>query len=241
MLKLATKFEPCADALETAFRAGFRFAELYLDDKVLARWQTIVRQAQHYPTGYALHFLNRLDVAQEMLEAVVALYRGLDCSCMVIHEPIFDRHQQTLRALEPTLRLAVENHKLTPQGFTDWAERNQHLTLDVEHLWKFTLQNCPLADLLEQVRTFLARFGGKLRHVHMPGYWPGLDEHRPMYCSREMVFGVLSLLEQARFDGLIVSEVNTRYQNFQELRMDTLLFEVWRARHDPILSDEKQK
>ena len=62
-----------------------------------------------------------------------------------------------------------------------------------------------------------------------------------MYCSRDMVFPVLSLLEEAHFEGLIVSEVDSRFQNLQELRMDTLLFEVWRARHDALHSTGKSK
>jgi hypothetical protein len=122
---------------------------------------------------------------------------------------------------------------LNPEGFTAWAERNPGLALDVEHLWMLTLPGVPLSRLLEEVRGFLARFGEKLRHVHMPGYWPGLPEHRPMYCAHELVFGVLSLLADVNFEGLVVSEVSPAYQNPTELRMDTLLFDVWREQHDP--------
>jgi hypothetical protein len=103
----------------------------------------------------------------------------------------------------------------------------------VEHLWKFTLGDGPLRDLLAELRRFLGRFGGKLRHVHLPGYWPGFDTHRPMYCSREMVFPVLSLLAEAGFEGLVVSEASPEYQNGQELRMDVLLFDAWRQRPGP--------
>src|SRR5262249_5112669 len=142
-----------------------------------------------------------------------------------------DRYHAELLRLRPELRLAVENHKLDPEGFALWAERSPGLTLDVEHLWKFTLRDAPLDRLLREVRGFLARFADKLRHVHLPGYLPGFAEHRPMYCARDMVFGVLSLLAEFRFEGLIVSEVNAEYQNPNELRMDVLLFEAWRDRY----------
>jgi len=102
------------------------------------------------------------------------------------------------------------------------------LALDVEHLWKFTLRDSALEDLVGHLRGFLAGLGEKLFHVHLPGYWPGLREHRPMYCARDMVFPVLSLLSQSHFDGFVVSEVNPEYQNPEELRMDVLLFEKWR-------------
>jgi hypothetical protein len=151
---------------------------------------------------------------------------------MVIHQPHFDRHADALLALAPEMRLAVENHKLDPDGFRQWAEGNPGLTLDVEHLWAFTLRDAPLGVLLGRVKDFLEEFSGKLLHVHLPGYLPGHPEHRPMYCSRDMVLGVLSLLEEAHFEGLIVSEVNPEYQNLHELKMDVLLFERWRALRD---------
>jgi sugar phosphate isomerase/epimerase len=229
MLKVATKFCPTPEALETAYRAGFRFAELWLDAALLADWPAVARLAGSYPNGYALHSPNQLDLSPETLDQLVALHRELGCRCLVIHQPVCDRHGEALLRREPGLRLAVENHKLTPDGFTAWAERNPGLALDVEHLWKFTLRNGPLNELLNHVRDFLARFGAKLRHVHLPGYWPGFAEHRPMYCARDLIFPVLSLLADAGFEGLIVSEANPEYQNATELRMDTLLFDAWRA------------
>jgi hypothetical protein len=233
MLKLATKFAPRLAALETAYRAGFRFAELWLDAAALAEWQTAVRLCRQYPFHYALHFPNRLDAADTVLEQTVALYRALHAGCIVIHQPMIDRYGEPLLRLEPGLRLAVENHKLAPEEFTAWAERNPGLALDVEHVWKFTLPEAPLNQLLEQVRQFLTLYGSKLRHVHLPGYWPGLREHRPMYCACDLVFPVLSLLAEAEFEGLVVSEVNPEHQNAAELRMDMLLFDLWRQRHDP--------
>lgn len=58
-----------------------------------------------------------------------------------------------------------------------------------------------------------------------------------------MIFPVLSLLADAGFEGLVVSEVNPEYQNANELRMDVLLFDTWRSQHaflapvDPAVSD----
>ena len=125
----------------------------------------------------------------------------------------------------------MENHRLSREGFREWGERNAGLTLDVEHLWMFTLKDAPLDELLEATRDCLARFGDKVRHVHLPGYWPGFAEHRPMYCSRELVFPVLSLLEEFGFGGLVVSEANEAYQNANDLAIDVLFVETWRQGH----------
>src|SRR3954454_24796958 len=108
-----------------------------------------------------------------------------------------DSYGEGLLRLEPGLRLAVENHKLTEEQLARWAEDNPGLALDVEHLWKYTLRDAPLPRLLGEVRGLLDRAGERLRHVHLPGYLPGHAEHRPMHCARDMVFPVLSLLREA--------------------------------------------
>jgi hypothetical protein len=231
MLKLATKFLPRPEAFAVAHRAGFGYAELWLDAEVLANWQTVASVASAFPLEYALHFPNRLDAPEPGLEQTVSLYRALDCRCLVIHQPMFDRHAAALLALEPNLQLAIENHKLTPDQLAHWAEESPGLALDFEHLWKFTLRDAPLAEMIAAAREMLNRHAAKLRHVHMPGYLPGYAEHRPMYCAREMVFPTLDLLAEVRYRGLTVSEVNQEFQNPNDLRMDVLLFDTWVAKH----------
>jgi sugar phosphate isomerase/epimerase len=233
MLKLATKFAPRRDAFEAAYRAGFRCAELWLDASVLADWQHVACLAAHYSFEYALHFPNGPDLPPEAPEQAVRLARALGSRCLVIHQPMLDRYGEALLRRDPSLRLAVENHELDPEGFVRWAEDNRGLALDVEHLWLLTLQDAPLAHLLDEVEGFLRRYGPKLCHVHLLGYWPGFRTHRPLYCAREMVFPVLTLLAEHGFKGLVVSEADKEYQNPAELRMDVLLFEAWRDQHEP--------
>jgi hypothetical protein len=233
VLQLATKFAPTAALFEQALRAGFHAAELWLNEKYLTDAPGLVRLARHYPLRLAVHGPNRIDRPSTALPALVSLARELQPSCVVIHQELYDAHAQALLELEPALPLGVENGKLTPAAFQRWAEVNPGLTLDVEHLWKYTLRDAPLGNVLETVADFLERFGRKLRHVHLPGYWPGMAEHRPMYCGREFVFPVLEMFQDAGFAGLIVSEVSLSFQTANELRMDVLLFEIWRSKYDP--------
>jgi hypothetical protein len=234
MLKLATKFSPTPANVERAHRAGFHQAELFLNAPILAGGAQVISLARHYPMEYALHCPNERELSPESLRQMTDLYRALGCRALVIHQPQFDRYGTELMRLEPNLRPGIENHRLSLEQFDAWAERNPGLTLDVEYLWKFTLGDVPLAELLAAVRRFLTRFSSKLRHVHMPGYVPGQAEHRPMYCSRDMVFGVLSLFAEFGFDGLIVSEVNQPFQTDEDLRMDVLLFQRWRAEFERV-------
>ena len=228
MLKLATKFIPVRHAFETAWRAGFRYAEFWLDGALLDDWENVAQTALDFPLDYALHFPNRSNLTDEQLGHCVQLYEALQCQAMVIHTPMFERYGEGLLQLKPDIVLAVENHKLTPDDLKSWGKSNQYLTLDVEHVWKFTLKDGPFEEQLDTVGRIIERHADKLRHVHMPGYVPGFDEHRPMYCSRELVFAVFEMLQKIDYRGLIVSEVNAEYQTEPDLRMDRLLFDRWR-------------
>lgn len=229
MLKFATKFLPGPEAFAVAFQAGFRSAEFWLDAHVLRSWRSVATLARQYPFHYALHFPNRGRLSTETLEHAVSLYRGLDCGTIVIHQPMFDKYAAELLAIDAALDLAVENHDLAEPQFQRWAEDNPGLTLDVEHLWKYTLRDCSLKDLLAAVDRFLTRYGDKLRHVHLPGYRVGGKEHRPAHYAPQLAAGVLSLLANSGFRGLIVSEARQSYQNPYDLRQDVRMFEAWSA------------
>jgi hypothetical protein len=228
MLKLATKFVPNRISFVNAQNAGFRFAEFWLDVGCLTDWRKIAQMASEFALKYTPHFPNHGDLNDQELQNAVSLYQTLGCSAMVIHQPMFDRYHQRLLDLDATLRLAIENHRLTPVELHRWASESEWLTLDVEHLWMLTYGDARLEVFLDHLREFLSRFADKVLHVHLPGYLPGYAEHRPMYCARELVLPVLSSFAAHRFDGFIVSEVETEFQNPYELRMDVLLFERWR-------------
>lgn len=232
MLIHSTRFVPTSDALKTAVDAGFRAAELQLSVQLLLDWESVAKLAQEFDVNYSLQFPNRLDVPDQAVENCAKLYRALDCRTLVIHEPMFERHVGRLLELDPSICLAVENSRFRPNRFDSWAENNEFLTLDVEHFWRFTLQDAPTGALMAQLERFLKTYGRKLRHVHLPGYSAGGDVHRPMYCSRDMVFAVLTLLAESNFSGSVVSEVSEQYQNRRDMMMDALLFESWQHRDE---------
>ena len=227
MLKLATKFAPHASALAMARDAGYRYAEIWTDAAVLADWRAVAERCAGYPLEYVVHFPNREPRDERSLADAVSLCRQLACPAMVIHQPLFDRLSGRLLALDAGLPLAVENHQLTPAEFEAWAENNPGLTLDVEHLWLYTLHDGPLDELLAAVASFLDRYAHKLLHVHMPGYQPGQGAHRPMHTSPDMVLGVFTLLAEHRYQGFIVSELAGEYQTPEVLEADMALFHGW--------------
>ena len=227
MFRLATKFRPEAEAFEKAAAAGFRGAEFWLSSEVLADWRNVLATSRCFPLYYALHFPNQFDLDAETLRHVALLYRELECTALVIHELQYQQYGGILRGLDPNMRIGIENHVLDRADFERWAELSPGLALDVEHLWKYTLQCCALTGLLESLREFLERYGQKLHHVHLPGYRLGGEEHRPMHHSAEMVVGVFRLLAEFGFLGLVVSEADPEYQTAADLRRDVALFRRW--------------
>jgi hypothetical protein len=63
----------------------------------------------------------------------------------------------------------------------------------------------------------------------MPGYTPGTPDHQPMYTSPEFVTSSLTLLRNAGYRGLVVSETDVPFQNLADLKKDRELFEQWEA------------
>lgn len=227
---IATKFKPVPESFRLAFEAGFRAAELWLDESILIDAERVAGLADEFPFRYALHFPNALDLSPEAVERAAWLYQRLDCTALAIHEPQFLKYAAALERHRPGVRLAVENHFHQPDELHAWCARWPGLTLDVEHLWLFCLgQEAPLSRVLEETARYLDLFGSRLRHVHLPGFVPFYDEHRPMYCNRDFVRGVWGLLDEIRFEGLVVSEVSLPFQNPFDLRMDVLLHEGWLA------------
>lgn len=228
-LNLATKFAPLRQNFALAAEAGFCCAEIFLDEEILQRVASIVDTANDFGFRYALHFPNRNDLAQQSLLQTIELYQQLNCSALVIHGPQYRKYGDFLQKELPSLRMAVENHHQRPSEIDDWAHSSRWLTLDIEHIWKFTLKDASFEEMMHLVTSILDHYVDRIAHVHLPGYLPGFDEHRPMYCSKDFIWKMFDLLDQHAFSGLVVSEVAIEYQNEHELKMDCLLFERWQT------------
>ena len=234
MLRQATKFAPHSEAeFKLAYDSGFRNAEFWLSTELIEDWKSIALRAGDFDMDYALHFPNRGEITEAHLQGVVDLYYALDCSALVIHQPMFDLFGQRLFEIDSHIRLAIENHNLpSDYEFEKWADESRWLTLDVEHLWIYTAKDGSLKNMLKYVDWLLYEHGDKLAHVHLPGYQPGYKTHRPQYCSRKMVFQIFNMLADANFQGLTVSETLNKYQNPEELQMDVLLQRRWQRKYE---------
>ena len=110
MLTLATKFRPDKlQAFDTAYRAGLRGAELWLNDALLLNWKIIVSVARRFPFHYAMHFPNEGVLQADALRGAIGLYNDLECRTMVIHQSMYDQYADDHLDMEPSLRLAIEN------------------------------------------------------------------------------------------------------------------------------------
>ncbi len=228
MLNIATKFLPREREFQQAFNAGFRCAELYLNPDVLNRVDEIVALAKQFDMRYAMHFPNKPVLNSDHLEAIAKMFDALSASAVVIHPPMLKRYEQAMRAVHSDIVLAEETMRVPADSFLEWVDAHEAVTLDIEHIWKFTLHDAPINDLFNLVRSVFEASADRVRHIHMPGYLPGQGEHRPMYTSREFCLGIFDILADFNFNGLVVSEVDMQFQNPQDLRMDMLLFERWK-------------
>ncbi len=242
MLRFATKAAPLPKRLENAYDAGFRYAEIFLTSTHLENWKEVASIAECYDMSYGLHFPNRAPLSRKHLKKAAKLYRRLKCESMVIHQPMFRRYEQDLLDIDPELCLAVENHRLNPEHFRNWAESHQWLTLDVEHLWKHTLNQPPLPVLLSTLKKFLKQHGQQVRRVHLPGYEPGSIEHRPISFNPRLARKVFTALSKIQYQGLVVSETRPSMQKMEFLCQDIALYQSWeKNRLKKIRKKQRQK
>ncbi len=233
MFDFATKLSPEVDRLARARDAGFAAAEFWLDATRLESVEEMVEMAATFPLRFVPHFPNRDNLDDTHLENFVRLYRELRCRAAVIHKPMLRSYGRKLQQIAGDgLVLAVENGRQRGAFFDNWARDHRDLTLDVEHLWKYTLGDCSLGEFARVLGGFLAEHGPRVRHVHMPGYVPGAPEHRPAYTNPEFAECVWEALESCGFDGFAVSELDVEFQSDTHLRRDRILFDRWKARRD---------
>lgn len=229
MIRFATKLAPSNESLERAWNAGFRNTEFWLNEASLVDVEPAIQAAVARGMKVVPHFPNRGDLSEAHLANTVHLYRRLDCKALVIHEPMAARFERKLRELHPEIRIAVENGRQRGEAFERWAATHQWLTLDIEHVWKFTLGDTNFDSLIAFVRKFLKAHASKVIHVHLPGYVLGSPEHRPSYFNAGLARAIWSLLEEHKFDGFVVSEAELEFQTDTHLRRDIVLFDRWRS------------
>lgn len=236
MFKHAARTTATSESIAAADEAEITNIELQLSSSDLLDWEATARIADTSRYQYTVKFPTSLELSAEALQNCVKLCAVLNAETVVMHEPMHRRYGRQLAELAPNLTIAVENNRQSRDQLQAWAQAHDALTLDVEHFWKFTLGDAPLETLTSELTTFLNEFGHKVEHIHLTGYQPALPVHRPMYCNRDMVFAVLSLLADVDFDGCVVSEVSPEYFNRRDLVMDSLLIDSWKEQNAPVVA-----
>ena len=231
MLKFATKLAPESDKCDRAHAAGFHHAEIWLNQDWLSRPTELLELTHRTPLRHVPHFPNHGTLTDAQLATAVSLCEAVGSDVMVIHKPMLRSYGRRLLSLNPSLALAVENGRQRGEQFRHWAEDHEWLTLDIEHVWKFTLCDGDFGSLLETVDAFLDRHGDQIRHVHLPGYVPGRPEHCPAYHNPALAQAIWSRLADFGYEGFVVSEANVEFQTDTHLRRDVILFDRWREAH----------
>lgn len=238
MYLFATKFSPEAANFEKAVFAGYQNAELYLTPTRLMSWRSLSKIARCYELNYVLHFPTIGKSSLQTCEDIVSLAHDINCKTITVHEDSL-KVAEYVQALDPQIQLAVENHSVTYEQLDAWIQSNDCITLNVDCLWKNTLQNCELSELRSVVRRLFHNYRDRFKNVHLSGNVPGSLSKPPLQFSQEMVFSILDILRAERYEGMVVSEIDVEFQTGENLERDLNVFRQWQStRGIPLLDTD---
>lgn len=229
MFSFATKFSPEAANFEKAVFAGYEYAELYLTPTRLMSWRSLSKIARSYDLSYLLHFPVSTKATPQTCQEIVELCQDVSCNIVVVHEAELElAHHVT--AIDPTILLAVENQEVRFSDLDDWLKRHEDVSLNLDHLWKETLNNCDFAEFKSVVARLMNNHRGRIRNVHLSGYTPNHPVKCPLSQSPEVACSLLDTILAAGYDGAVVGELDTCFQTGEKLQQDLEWFNGWRAR-----------
>ena len=226
MFSLATKFSPEAANFEKACCSGYDHAELFLTPTRLMSWRTLSKIARSYEMNYVLHFPTCSKAPHETSEEVVLLAQDINCRTISVHENCLET-AMGIREIDPQLQLCVENQSVELEKLDSWIAANEFITLNVENLWKQTLQDDDFSELESVIRRLFHRHRERIRSVHLSGYRPGRESKTPLAKSAEFTNRIFDILLAENFDGIVVGEIDVQHQTSELLKADLALFHRW--------------
>ena len=134
-----------------------------------------------------------------------------------------------IRTIDPGIQLAVENQNITFDNLESWIQANEAVTLNIEYLWKNTLQDCDFPELQSVLTRLFHNYGSKICKVHLSGYRPDHPVKTPLSHSKEVTEFVFDLLLKNGFQGFVVGEIDVEFQTSENLSLDLKFFQEWKA------------
>jgi sugar phosphate isomerase/epimerase len=215
---LAAKCAPREELLAMIAEAGIGAVELWLDGALLHDIDRVAALCARYPLRYALHAPNdACDPAR-----LGALARAVGARIVVLHDIYFDDEWPALlRAIEEAgARPCIENISSIREPMRVMRRYGAGLCLDLEHL-----QLECAGVYREEFLNLIAR----AEHVHLTGYAPGSDRwHTHLNAGGEHTLGLLDMLREKGYRGMVVSEARTSLQSPEEFRAVREFFDRWR-------------
>jgi hypothetical protein len=213
----AAKCAPQAHILSAVYESGLQGVEIYLNGQWLDRVPDIIGLGRNFPLRYALHAPADTFQPGELAE----LASGLQAEVVVFHDILWDDEWEVVRDTFVPLptRVCVENVATVHQPLKFMRRFGMGFCLDLEHL------QMEAGGVYEE--EFL-RVMKMASHVHMTGYSFGTQLwHSPIHHAPEHNTGLLNLLREANYSGMIVSEARVSCQTLEEFSKLSSFIREW--------------
>jgi len=221
-LTIAAKCAPSKELLTIIKDSGIKAVELYLDAEMMKEPLGIIKLCDLFPLRYAIHSPNDGYDPRDMEK----LANDLDAGVVVAHNTLWeDEWQKAAEVFKGSdVKLCIENTVSAHEPLKFMRRYGFGMCLDLEHI---QMECC---GVYEQAVLNIMKMAN---HIHMTGYthgshlWHTPAHHAPLHNKY-----LLDLLDSTGYNGLVVSEADTRYQTAEEFANLARFFAEWQSDRD---------
>ncbi len=216
-MMLAAKCAPQREILQEIQAAGIQAVELYLSEEIMRDVGKIIALCREFPFCYAVHAPN--DCYKP--DALLTLTGAIGAQVVVFHDIFWSEEWEAIARFfkDSKTKVCVENIGGIHEPLKLMRRFGFGRCLDLEHLQ----MQCNGVHEEEFKHIFK-----EASHVHLTGYCFGSKLwHTHIHASARHNRRFLTLLREAGYNGMVVSEAGVSLQTRHEFRRLKRFYEQW--------------
>lgn len=219
---LAAKCAPVDEKLSIIKKVGITAVELFLSREIMRDMNGIISLCRSYAFQYAVHAPN--DVYDP--HSLFSFVQAIGARILVLHDIYWDDEwHEIMQIFKGTkIYLCVENTSGVLEPIKFMRRYGFCRCLDLEHL-QFEVGGIFEEEFLKVIK--------EASHIHVTGYRVGsTDWHTHIHHNKTHGTHLLTLLKNAGYSGMVVSEAKVSLQTEKEFRNLKSFFDAYQKEQE---------